>query len=202
VLELIHKVIQELIMNKIQQLARKSSQQEESIRFSVSLIQSDNARLEDCAEIKGMSKSAFCSELLTAALDVFEEALGNPDDSCNEFLPPSAEKYSKAFEIIKSRLTNRHRSFLKAHYQSAQHTSTASELAEAADYQSYKGYNLQSAKVGRMLAGQLGISIPQRHDGSPLPSGILVKWWKDTEDCWYCTLHPEVAIALEIVGLT
>lgn len=149
-----------------------------------------------------MSKSAFCSELLTAALDDFEEALSNHDDACNGFLPPIAEKYAKAFEAIKSRLSNRHRSFLKAHYQSAQHTSTASELAKAADYQSYKGYNLQSAKVGRMLAGQLGISIPQRDNGTLLPSGVLVKWWKDNEDCWFCTLHPEVATALEIVGLT
>jgi predicted HTH domain antitoxin len=202
VLELIHKVIQQLIMNKVQQLARKSDQQEESIRFSVSLMQSDNSRLEDCAEIMGMSKSAFCSELLTAALDDFEEALSNPDDSCNGFLPPSADKYAKAFEAIKHKLSNRHRSFLKAHYQSAQHTSTASELAKAAEYQNYRGYNLQSARVGRMLAGQLGVSIPQRENGTLLPSGVLVKWWKDTEDFWYCTLHPEVATALEIVGLT
>jgi hypothetical protein len=188
-------------MNKIQQLARKSSQQEESIRFSVSLMQSDNSRLEDCAEIKGMSKSAFCSELLIAALDVFEEALSNPDDSCNEFKPPSAEKYVKAFEAIKSKLSNGHRAFLKAHYQSPQHTSTASKLAQAADYKDYRGYNTQSAKVGQMLAKHLGASLPQRPDGSVVPSAFLVKWEK-VEDCWYCSLYPEVAIALEIVGLT
>lgn len=201
-LELIHKVIQQLIMNKVQQLARKSSQQEESVRFSVSLMQSDNSRLEDCAEIKGMSKSAFCSELLTAALDDFEEALSNPDDSGNRFSPPSVEKYAKAFTEIESRLSNKHRSFLRAHYQSSQHTSTASELARAADYRNYNGYNLQSARVGRMLAEKLGISIPQRGNGTLFPSKVLVNWWKDTEDCWYCTLHPEVATALEIVGLT
>jgi predicted HTH domain antitoxin len=201
VLELIHKVIQKLIMNKVQQLARKSNQQEESVRFSVSLIQSDNSRLEDCAEIMGMSKSAFCSELLTAALGDFEEALSKPDASCNGFLPPTAEKYAKAFEAIKGELSNGHRAFLKAHYQSPQHTSSASALAKAAGYQSYGGYNLQSANIGQMLAQYLEISLPQRPDGTLFPSAFLVKWRKE-EDCWYCTLHPEVATALEIVGLT
>ena len=200
-LKLIHKVVQKKIMNKVQQLARKSTQQEESVRFSVSLIYSDNLRLEDCAEIKGMSKSAFCSELLTAALDDFEEALSNPDGSCNKFVPPSAEKYAKAFEAIKSKLSNGHRAFLKAHYQAPQQTSTASQLAQAADYKDYRGYNRQSAKVGQMLAQHLGASLPQRSDGSVVPSAFLVKW-EEAEDCWYCTLYPEVATALEIVGLT
>ena len=199
-LELIHKVIQELVMNKIQQLARKSSQQEESIRFSVSLMQSDHSRLENYAEIKGMSKSAFCSELLTAALGIFEEALNNPDDSCNGFLPPSAEKYAKAFEAIKSELSNGHRAFLKAHYEAPLHTSTAAKLAQAADYKDYRGYNAQSANIGQMLAQYLGISLPQRPDGTLFPSAFLVKWEK-TDNCWYCTLRPEVATALEIVGL-
>jgi predicted HTH domain antitoxin len=194
-------MIHDLVMNKIRELARKSSQQEESIRFSVSLIKSDNSRLEKYAEIKGMSKSAFCSELLTAALDIFEEEMNNPDDFCNEFLPPSAEKYAKAFEAIKGELSNGHLAFLKAHYQAPQHTSSAAALAQAAGYQGYGGYNLQSGNVGQMLAQYLEISLPQRPDGTFFPSAFLVKWKKE-EDCWYCTLHPEVATALEIVGLT
>jgi hypothetical protein len=190
-----------MVVNKIQELARKSSQQEESIRFSISLMKSDNSRLEHYAEIKGMSKSAFCTELLTAALGIFEEEMNNPDDSCNGFLPPSAEKYAKAFEAIKGELSNGHRAFLKAHYQSPQHTSSASELAKAAGYKGYGGYNLQSQHIGQMLAQYLDISLPQRPDGTLFPSAFLVKWKKE-EDCWYCTLHPEVATALEIVGLT
>jgi hypothetical protein len=188
-------------VDKIQELARKSSQQEESIRFSISLMKSDNSRLENYAKIKGMSKSAFCTELLTAALGIFEEEMNNPDDSCNGFLPPSAEKYAKAFEAIKGELSNGHRAFLKAHYQSPQHTSSASELAKAAGYKGYGGYNLQSQHIGRMLAHYLDISLPQRPDGTLFPSAFLVKWKKE-EDCWYCTLHSEVATALEIVGLT
>jgi hypothetical protein len=200
VLSLIHKVIQKLVMNKIQQLARKSIQQEESIRFSVSLMQSDRSRLEDYAEMKGMSKSAFCSELLTAALDIFEEALNNPDDSCNGFLPPNAAEYAKAFDAIKSELTDGHRAFLKAHYAAPLHTSTASELAQAADYKDYRGYNAQSANICRMLAQYLGVSLPQKQDGTLFPTAFLVKWEK-TDNCWYCTLRPEVVTALETVGL-
>jgi hypothetical protein len=194
-------MIQKLVMNKIQELARKSSQPEESIRFSVSLMKSDNSRLEKYAEMKGMSKSAFCSELLTAALDVFEEALNNPDDSCNGFLPPSAEKYIKAFEAVKSELSYGHRAFLKAHYEAPLHTSTASKLAQAADYKDYRGYNAQSANIGQMLAQYLGVSLPQRPNGTLFPSAFLVKWEK-VDDCWYCTLRPEVVTALQTVGLT
>lgn len=189
-------------MNKIQKLARELPQSKESVRFSVSLIQSDNLKLEECAEIKGMSKSAFCSELLAAALDVFEEALNSPDDSSHEFSPPTADEYVKAFTAIKDNLSPAHRAILKAHYHSPKRTSTASELAEAANYQSYRGYNLQSARIGLMLAKHLDLaSIPTRIDDSPLASAVIVKW-KKSENSWYCTLHPEVATALEKVGLT
>jgi hypothetical protein len=181
-------------------MARELPETKELVRFSISLMQSDNSRLEECAEMMGKSKSAFCSELLIAALDEFEEAWTSPDGSSNDFRPPTADKYVQAFQAIDDQLTTRHRAFLKAHYQAPQHKSTASELAQAAGYQNHRGYNMQSAKIGRMLEKHLGIPVPNRLDGTPLPSAMMVQWEK-VENFWYCTLHPEVAKALKMVGL-
>jgi hypothetical protein len=99
-----------------------------------------------------------------------------------------------------AKLTPGHLAFLKAHCQAPQLTSTASELAKAASYQDYRGYNMQSAKIGRMVAQHLDIPLPQRPDGSLLPSAVLVEW-KKSENSWYCTLRSEVATALQSVGL-
>jgi hypothetical protein len=187
-------------MNKIQKMARELPEGKELVRFSISLMQSYNSRLEECAEMMGKSKSAFCSELLIAALDEFEEALTSPDGSSNNFRPPTADKYVQAFKAIDNRLTIGQRAFLKAHYQAPEQKSTASALAQAAGYQNYRGYNMQSAKVGRMLEQHLSISTPKRLDGTSLPSAVLVQWEK-VENFWYCTLHPEVAKALKMVGL-
>jgi hypothetical protein len=187
-------------MNKVQRLALELPQTKELIRFSVGLLPSEHARLEECAEIKGMSKSAFCTELITAALSDFEEAWSSPHDSCDEFSVPTPESYTKAFTAIKDKLTPGHLAFLKAHCQAPQLTSTASELAKAANYQDYRGYNMQSAKIGRMVAQNLDIPLPQRPDGSLLPSAVLVEW-KKSENSWYCTLRSEVATALQSVSL-
>jgi hypothetical protein len=188
-------------MNKVQRLALELPQTKEMVRFSVGLLPSDHTRLEECAEIKGMSKSAFCSELIIAALGDFEEAWSSPHDSCDEFSIPTAESYTKALKAIKDKLTPGHLAILKAHCQAPQLTSTASELAKAANYQDYRGYNMQSARIGRMLAQHLDIPIPKRPDGSPLPSAVLVEW-KKSKNSWYCTLRPEVATALQAVGLS
>jgi hypothetical protein len=187
-------------MNKIQKMARELPEAKELVRFSISLMQSDNSRLEECAEMMGKSKSAFCSELLIAALDEFEEALTTPDGSSNDFRPPTADKYAQAFQSINDKLNAKHRAFLKAHYQAPQKKSTASELAQAAGYQDYRGYNMQSAKVGQLLAQHLDIPMPKRLDGTQFPSAVLVQWEK-VENCWYCTLYPEVATAIKMVGL-
>jgi hypothetical protein len=189
-----------MVMNKVQKLAHKQSPTAESIRFSVTLLQSDNSRLETFAEIKGQSKSAFCSELLAAALDDFESALTSPEQSMNNLNLPSTENYVTALQAIESELTDRHKAFLKAHYHAPKHRSTATELAAAAGYQDYRGYNIQSANVGQMLADRLGIPVPLRADGTIYPSAVLVEW-EETKDGWYATLHPQVAKAIEIAGL-
>lgn len=186
-------------MNKVQGLAQKILQsQDESVRFSVTLTKTDSSRLERIAELMGRSKTAFCSELIVAALDDMEEAIDLPDSNIDIFLP-STQQYVAAFKAIDLDLTPGHRAMLVAHYHQPEQTTTASELAKAAGYKHFGGANLQYARLGKLVADYLTWSLPQHSDGSPFPTALLVKW--TFEDVWYCKLHPQVAEALKITGL-
>lgn len=187
-------------MSKVKDLVRKMmQQQEEPVRFSITLMKIDNSRLEKLAELIGCSKSALCSDLISAALDDIEEMFDTPDSNIDVDLP-SVEEYVTAFSAIQEKLTEGHRAMLLAHYHALDYTTTASELAKAAAYESYGGANLQYARLGVMLADYLSYPLPKHSNGSPFPTALVVKWTK--KDVWYCTLHPQVVKALEIVGLT
>ncbi|BAY17704.1 hypothetical protein NIES21_35460 [Anabaenopsis circularis NIES-21] len=187
------------IMTKVQRLAHKMLQcQEESVRFAVTLVPTDNSRLEKLAQLMGYTKSAFCSELIAAALDDMEEVIDTPDSHIDKFLP-SAEEYAEALTAIEASLTVGHRAMLVAHYHFPNRTTTTTELAKAASYDHYGAVNLQYARLGYLLAKYLNCSLPTHADGSPFPTALLVEW--SFEDIWYCTLHPQVAEALEMVGL-
>lgn len=197
--DLIHNLIQKVVMNKVQKLAHKVLQrQEESVRFSVTLTKTDNLRLERLAELMGCSKSAFCSDLIAAALSDMEEVIDTPDTNIDIHLP-SSQEYAEAFNAIKEKLTEGHRAMLVAHYHASDYTTTTSELARAASYEHFGAVNLQYARLGKMLADYLNWSLPQHSNGSPFPTALLVKW--NFKDVWYCTLHPQVIEALKISGL-
>jgi predicted DNA-binding protein len=186
-------------MNKVQKLAHKVlQQQEESLRFSVTLAKTDHLRLEKLAEIMERSKSAFCSDLIVAALDDMEELFNTPDTSTDMKLP-SPQEYAHAFNTIKDKLTEKNLAMLVAHYRESEHTTTTPKLARAAGYAHFGGVNLQYARIGKMLADSLDWPLPQRSDGAPFPTTFLVKWHLD--GVWHCTLHPQVIEALKISHL-
>jgi hypothetical protein len=198
-LGLIQILVQKMVQSKVQYLIHKMMQQnEEPVRFSITLSKTDNARLEMFAEQMERSKSAFCSELISAALDDVEEMFDTPDSDVNLELP-SSDEYVAAFSAIQEKLTDGHRAMLSAHYHAPNHTTTTPELAEAAGYKKYGGVNRQYARLGEMIASYLSCPLPKRPNGLLLPTGMIVRWTK--EDVWYCTLHPQVVKALEIVGL-
>jgi hypothetical protein len=181
-------------MKKIQKLAESVLQgQEDAVRFSVSLIGTDNTRLEKMAELMGRSKSAFCSDLIAAALDDLEEVMDRPEAPTDSQLP-SAEEYLTAFQGIENKLTEKHRAMLLTHIQAPNCKTTATKLATAAGYKHYGAVNLQYARIGQMLAEHLGRAVPKHRDGSPFPTAFLVEW--EFRDVWYCTLHPQAIAAL------
>ncbi|WP_414551808.1 hypothetical protein [Anabaena sp. CCY 0017] len=186
-------------MNKVHKLAHKVLQsQEESMRFSVTLTKKDNSRLEKLAELMGYSKSAFCSELISSALDDMQEVMDIPDSEITASLP-SAEEYTKAFKAIAPKLTTGHRAMLHFHYHAPDYTASTSELAQAANYKSGSAVNLQYARLGMMIAEHLNWSLPKHSDDSPFPTALIVEW--NLKDVWYCTLHPQVVTAIAAVGL-
>ncbi len=189
-------------MNEVQKLACSVLQrQENSVRFSITLAETDNRRLEELAELAGFSKSAFCSELIGAALSDMEALVAEPESDV-EIEEITMQEYKDAFIDIKPRLTVGHCAMLKAHFHAENYTVTATELAEAAGYANYGGANLQYARIGKMLADYLRRELPTHTNGSPFPTAMLVEWhFKNTEQTWYCTLRPEVVAALKVTGL-
>jgi hypothetical protein len=202
VLDLIQILVLEMVKTKVQKLVYEMMQQnEEPVRFSITLSKTDNARLEELAEYTGCSKSALCSRLLSAALDDAEAMFDTPESDVNPDLP-SVDEYVAAFSAIQAKLTDGHRAMLSAHYHAPNYRTTATKLAEAAGYKSYGGANLQYARLGMTLAEYLSCPLPRHLDGAPFPTALLVEWTQNPKEEWYCTLHPQVVKALEIVGLT
>jgi hypothetical protein len=202
-LALMHQVVQNLVhrMNAVKQLAHSVLQrQESSVRFSITLTETDNRGLEEMAELSGISKSAFCSELINAALSDLQTALEEPSSEV-EMETITAKQYKGAFIAIEHKLTKGHIAMLTAHANVADYTTTATALAKAAGYINYGGANLQYARIGKMLADYLQCDLPKSNN-SPLPTAMLVKWhFNKSQKTWYCTLRPEVIAALKATNI-
>lgn len=81
---------------------------------------------------------------------------------------PSAQAYCEAFELLEPTFNEGYRAMLRAHLAAPDHMITATELADAAGYQSYSGANLHYGYLARCVAEELGINPPKRADGSTM----------------------------------
>ena len=92
---------------------------------------------------------------------------------------------------------------LKAHYKAINHTITSTRLAGAAGYKGYQAANLWYGKLGKSIGVALG-TTPDRtyNDGTPIWTFIIADGWRTGyEDEWEWEMRPELATALEILGL-
>lgn len=121
----------------------------------------------------------------------------------NRDKPPDGEEYVNAFRNVVNELTGGHCAMLKAHYHAENQTLTTSQLAEAAGYSSYSAVNLQYGMVANALNEELPIELPTRSDGTPIATFALATAGnrEGSEDQWTWKLRPEVAFAIEILGL-
>src|SRR6266511_1276707 len=69
---------------------------------------------------------------------------------------PSVARYKEALSAIHGALTDGQLAMLRAQYLAPQHTLTATELASAAGYRSFRGTNLQYGKMSVLLRDVLG----------------------------------------------
>jgi hypothetical protein len=121
----------------------------------------------------------------------------------NRSSAPEAPEYARAFQAIINDLSDGHLSMLKAHYLAPNQERTATQLAEAAGYANYGAANLQYGLVGKKLNEELPITLPKRQDGSPIYTYALATAGDRTseEEHWVWKLRPEVAYAIEALGL-
>ena len=116
--------------------------------------------------------------------------------------PPDGDEYVGAFKFIAKKLSDNHVAMLKAHYRAPDQTLTATELAKAAGYATYKAANLQYGNVGKLLYEALPIELSSRADGSPVYTSALATEGErvGAEEHWRWKLRPQVAFAIEALG--
>ena len=116
---------------------------------------------------------------------------------------PDIQGYIDAFKRIIEAMSDGHVAMLKAHYLAPGQTITATELAAAANYRNYSAANLQYGIVGKALFDELPIPLPTRKDGAPIYTFALAEAGERNgdEDHWHWKMRPQVAAALEYLGL-
>lgn len=112
---------------------------------------------------------------------------------------PSAAEARKAFYAIDKRMTSAQRKMLKAHLDASDHVITATGLASAAGFKSYRGANLQYGFLGAMLVGEMPENLPQRPDGSRIATCAIASVddiRESVEDEWLWKMRPHIVEGL------
>jgi hypothetical protein len=101
-------------------------------------------------------------------------------------------------------LSDGHIAMLKAHHAAPGREITASRLARAAGYASYAAANLQYGLLGKTLYEELPVKLPTYDDGTPCYTYALATAGNtdEAESHWIWKLRPEVADAMEQLGLS
>jgi|ERR1039457_971605 hypothetical protein len=117
--------------------------------------------------------------------------------------PPEAMEYVRAFQNIFEDLPDSYRGMLKAHYHATNRTMTATQLAEAGKYINWSSANLHYGLLGKRLYDELPIQLPVQADGTLIYTFTLATEGnlKQDESEWQWKLRPEVAEAIEHLGL-
>lgn len=117
--------------------------------------------------------------------------------------PPSGDDYVRAFQSIMEEIPDSYWKMLKAHYHAPDQVITATGLADAADYASYSPANLHYGTLGKMLYEVLPVEVYSGKDGKPVYTFALATAADrdESEENWKWKLRPEVAYAVEKLGL-
>ena len=131
-----------------------------------------------------------------------DEVLANLERR-REVSPVTSPEYVAAFKTILNRLSDGHRAMLRLHCNAPNRTLTATELATAAGYENYSAANLQYGLVDKWLNDELLCTLPKRDDGTKIYTFALAEGVDsgDREEQWRWVMRPEVAAALEELGL-
>ncbi len=116
---------------------------------------------------------------------------------------PDEIKLLEAVRTVLPSLSEKQIGMLKAHYEAEDQLVTAGDLADAVDYKSYSGANMQYGFIGKALQEIHPIVLPKRRDGSEIFTFYLAEAGEETEDegLWQWKLRPEMSKVIEKLGL-
>lgn len=113
---------------------------------------------------------------------------------------PTVSQTVVALHRIAPRLSPGQLQMLRAHHAAPDRRITATQLAEAANYEGYRAANLQYGRVGWLLYGEMPIPLPRRaSDGKLIYTCALAEendQRVDDEEQWIWRMRPYVADAL------
>ena len=142
-------------------------------------------------------------EAILAARRSIDEELGTAQREGTE----ADAAYTEALVSVLPGLTAGQLRMLQAHYHAPDQTITATQLAEAAGYASYRGANLQYGNIGKVILEQHPIEVRTRPDGTPIFTFALAdeggtERHGDTDAAeWKWKMLPSLAHALRALGI-
>lgn len=116
---------------------------------------------------------------------------------------PSAGEAVKALARVLAKASQGQRAMLRAHWQAPQMRITATQLAQAAGYQSYSATNLQYGLLGAMLFAEMPEDLPRRANGTPIMTCAIASGDDqrgEDEERWVWKLRPHIQQGLKELG--
>jgi hypothetical protein len=116
---------------------------------------------------------------------------------------PEAAEYVHAFQQILEGLPASYLSMLKAHYHAPDRTITATQLADAGGYATWRTANLHYGLFGKRLYEALPIQLPANEDGTLIYTFALATEgdFKGNVPEWQWKMRPEIVEAVALMGL-
>jgi hypothetical protein len=115
----------------------------------------------------------------------------------------TTEELLTAFRNILPKLNDNYLAMIRAHYHAPDRRITATLLAKAAGYDGYSSANLHYGYIGKYLYEELPMNIDKGKNGKPIYTFMLADAAEKTgdEDHWVWQMRPEVAGAIQALGL-
>jgi hypothetical protein len=161
-----------------------------------------NGRVYDPSRAKMTDiQGSSLEEVMVSLKDIVDTTIANQVKGRST--PPTSTEYVRAFQNIIGDLPESYTAMLKAHYHAPNRTLTATQLAEAGHYKNWSSANLHYGLLGKRVYEELPIQLPTRDDGTMIYTFALATGdnLKQDEAQWQWKLRPEVAEAIEYLGL-
>jgi hypothetical protein len=156
-----------------------------------------DAKSKLLTEING----ADIASILTVLRDYVDSSFSEKANSRTS--SPDVQEYVRAFQRMIGDLPESYLAMLKAHYRAPDRTMTATQLSKAGKYKSWSSANLHYGLLGKRLYEEMPMQLETLDDGTPIYTFALATQGdrSEEESHWQWVMRPEVAAAIEQLGL-